>query len=69
MTTTKKPRKAAGSALPLGGQPMTHIVGIGNEAFEHRDVMLLAVSGGWAMVRRKGAMPYVCRLSELARQP
>ncbi len=29
------------------------------------DVTLMAISGKYAMVRRKGAMPYVCTLKEL----
>lgn len=29
------------------------------------EVTLLAVSGIWGMVRRKGAMPYVTRMNEL----
>ena len=32
---------------------------------ERRDVRLMAVSDGWAMVRRPGCVPYVCRAKEL----
>ena len=32
---------------------------------ERRDVILLALSGKWAMVRRPGCVPYVCEVSEL----
>lgn len=30
-----------------------------------REVILMAVSGNYAMVRRKGAMPYVAPINEL----
>ncbi len=33
---------------------------------EERDVVLMAISRGYAMVRRKGCFPYVCKLSELS---
>ena len=36
---------------------------------EERDVVLMATSGGYAMVRRKGCFPYVCNLSELSLIP
>lgn len=32
---------------------------------EHREVTVLAVVGAWAMVRRKGAMPFVCSVKDL----
>jgi len=32
---------------------------------ERREVVLMAVVRQWAMVRRKGAVPYVCELKEL----
>lgn len=32
---------------------------------EGRVVILMAVAKGFAMVRRKGCMPYVCQLKEL----
>lgn len=34
-----------------------------------RDVRVMAVSEGYAMVRRKGAMPYVCSIKEIAQEP
>lgn len=33
---------------------------------EKRDVILMAVSGKYAMVRRSGCMPYVCPLKDLS---
>lgn len=33
---------------------------------EQRDVVLLAVSGVYAMVRRPGCMPYVCTIKDLS---
>lgn len=32
---------------------------------QHRVVEVMAVEGGWAMVRRKQGTPYVCPVSEL----
>jgi hypothetical protein len=32
---------------------------------EEREVRVMAIAEGYAMVRRKGAMPYVCNLKEL----
>ncbi len=32
---------------------------------EERDVVLMAISGTWAMVRRRGAVPYVAPVKEL----
>jgi len=36
---------------------------------EDRDVILMAVSGKYAMVRRKGCSPYVCDVRELSLIP
>ena len=41
------------------GQPIT--------VFDDREVRIMAEAEGWAMVRRKGAMPYVCPSKELDR--
>jgi hypothetical protein len=38
-------------------------------AEEDRHVVVLAISGQWAMVRRPRAMPYVARVSELFDAP
>jgi hypothetical protein len=35
---------------------------------ERRDVFVMAISGNYAMVRRKGAMPYVCHIADLEQQ-
>ena len=32
---------------------------------EEREVRVMAIAEGYAMVRRKGAIPYVCKLKEL----
>lgn len=32
---------------------------------DRRDVRVMAVAEGYAMVRRKGAIPYVCSVAEL----
>ena len=34
-----------------------------------RKVRVMAVAEGYAMVRRKGAMPYVCSIKEIAQAP
>ena len=34
-----------------------------------REVRVMAVAEGYAMVRRKGAMPYVCSIKEIAQEP
>lgn len=34
---------------------------------ELRDVRVMAVAEGYAMVRRKGAIPYVCSVTELCK--
>lgn len=34
---------------------------------DKRDVVILAVSGKWAMVRRPGAVPYVAALDQIER--
>ena len=46
-------------------------LGFGNCTFtiESRDVVLLAISGKYAMVRRKGCIPYVCSVNELSLIP
>lgn len=33
---------------------------------EHRSVRVMAIAENYAMVRRKGCMPYVCHVDELA---
>ena len=35
---------------------------------ELRDVEVMAISGKYAMVRRKGALPYVCMVKELSQK-
>ncbi len=42
---------------PLIGK---HVVHRPPYKFEDRDVVLMAVCGNWSMVRRPGAIPYVC---------
>ena len=32
---------------------------------EEKEVLVMAIAGGYAMVRRKGCMPYVCPVKEL----
>ncbi len=36
---------------------------------EYWEVRILATAEGWAMVRRPGAIPFVCRESELITDP
>lgn len=53
--------------LPTGvkiGKPCIHKSGW-CKGYELREVQLLAVGGIWAMVRRKGCMPYVCSVKDL----
>jgi len=46
--------------------PETHHNGKWTYSIERRNVVLLALSGKWAMVRRPGCMPYVCEVKELS---
>ena len=58
---------------PYIGKHVTHIVRSGKRIvqgesqyeIETRDVILMAFSGCYAMVRRPGKMPYVCDLADL----
>ncbi len=46
--------------------PSAYRNGVWTYSEEDRAVIVLAVSGGWAMVRRPRCVPYVARVSELA---
>lgn len=58
---------------PLVGKPAIHVVkvpvsftGTGwKYETERREVVVMAVAGTWAMVRRKGCMPYTAMVKEL----
>lgn len=41
------------------------LTGEWNRDYENRDVVLMAVSGAWAMVRRPGCIPYTVMVKEL----
>lgn len=52
---------------PLVGRQVLHNAAIYGRPIrtEERKVTLMAMSGNYAMVRRKGAIPYVCDIDEL----
>jgi hypothetical protein len=45
--------------------PESYSGGVWTHKTEHRDVILMAVSGKYAMVRRPGCAPYVAGLKEI----
>ena len=61
-----KTRKAAGKASldPLVGKRMMCHRQLGPYT-QHVEVILMAVSGNWAMVRHPRCMPFVCEVKEL----
>jgi len=60
-SSTLKPGKAIHHA------PVARVSnGIVSIVIDDRDVRIMSVAEGYAMVRRKGAMPYVCMADELS---
>lgn len=45
--------------------PVTMVKGKWVYEVDERPVEVMALASGFAMVRRKGAMPYVCELKEI----
>lgn len=72
MKTTEL-RRLITTFSPYIGKHVTHVARMGKQIIkgevqweiETRDVILMAFSGNYAMVRRPGKMPYVCLLSDL----
>lgn len=70
-------KEAATALQPLIGRHVIHTVtelvsyigGKSTYATEHRDVILMDVSGLYAMVRRPGCYPYVALVNDLKPLP
>jgi len=62
-----KTTKAAGKASldPLVGKRMMCHRNVGGLYIQHVEVILMAVSGDWAMVRHPRCIPFVCKVKEL----
>lgn len=62
-----KTTKAAGKASidPMVGKRMMCHRSVGGPYIQHVEVILMAVSGTWAMVRHPRCMPFVCEVKEL----
>jgi hypothetical protein len=55
----KKRKPVVHAAKIIGGY------GFGPERIDRREVRILAIAEGHAMIRRKGAVPYICPVGEL----
>jgi hypothetical protein len=66
MNTKQPTTNETQGAVPIGsGAWLGCGAAIHHLGRERREVRIMAIAEGYAMVRRKGAMPYICDVKEL----